>query len=268
MNPAFAYIYDDFLSDRRLEREVSYIETELARRGIEGRVMRLAMFRQPRDAIFEMAQAGIKNIVFVGNDLTLQKMMWFLPELDITVGYLPLTQPTNIAKLLGIPIGPDAVDTLAARLIDTLDVGKINERYFLTDVVVPSTTASVDVEGQYRISPAAGGAIAIRNLGGLTDGDSACANPQDGYLEGIVQVKTEHASGLTFWKRAPLNESRFLLRHGAIQSEAPIELFVDSQSMKGTLFELSILPRHMRFIVGKQKAWEKQKPSDGRQKGF
>ena len=268
MNPAFAYVYDELLSDSRLERQVSFIETELARRGIEGRVIRLAMFRQPQDTIAELARNGIKNVIFVGNDLTLQRLVWFLPDLDLTIGYLPLIEPSNIAKILGIPVGPDAVDVLAARLIDTFDVGKINTRYFLTDVVIPNTNATVDVEGQYRISPAAGGAIAIRNLGGLTEGDSTCADPQDGYLEGIVQVKTEKKSGFAFWKRAPLRESRVFLRHGTIRSETPMEIFVDAQPVKGSVFELSIFPKKMRMIIGKQKGWGKQKPSDIRRKDF
>ena len=63
MNPAFAYLYDDFLAQDRFERDLSRLETELVHRGIEGRVARLAMFRSARETVMDLALAGVKNVV-------------------------------------------------------------------------------------------------------------------------------------------------------------------------------------------------------------
>ncbi|HEU0050645.1 MAG TPA: hypothetical protein VFQ60_01150 [Patescibacteria group bacterium] len=254
MNPAFAYIYDEFLADRRFERDLAFLETEVARRGIEGRIVRLAMFRQPKDIIRDLVNANVKNIIFVGNDLTLEKMMWFLPDVDATFGFLPVMPGSMIAGMLDIPNGAEAVNTLAARLIEWFDVGKINERYFFTEAVLPNTQASVDVEGQYRISPAHGGAIAIRNLAGIS-GQPGAAHPQDGRLEIVIQTKVRE-NGMKFWQKSVLSESHVFLTHGAIQSEKSVEVIVDGQPLHGAHFSLSIVPHKIRLITGKQKGWE------------
>ncbi len=256
MNPTFAYLYDDFLSDRRFERDLSLVETELARRGVEGRIVRLALFRQPRDVIMDLARGTIKNLIFVGNDETIKKMGSFLPETNLTVGYLPITQPSQLGTLLGIPMGAGAVDVLAARLVETLDVGKINDRYFLHEVVAPEAQATLDIEGRYRISPAEGGSIAIRNLGGSSEQAALCANPQDGYLEAIIQARTKQSGLTSLWRRSTLTESRVYLQKGKLVSKKEMEIFVDNQSMRGSEFTLSIIPQKMKWITGRQKGWD------------
>ncbi|MDO8618259.1 MAG: hypothetical protein Q7N87_05250 [Candidatus Uhrbacteria bacterium] len=248
MNPAFAYIYDDFLSDRRFEREISILETELASRGVEGQVARLAMFRSARETIIDLACAGAKNIVFVGNDKTVEKMMWFLPDVGVTVGYIPLTKPAHIGTLLGIPMGLSAVDVLAARLVETIDVGKLDDRYFLTEVIVPATVASLEVEGQYRVSPAVGGAIAVRNLGSVSGKIPVAADPKDGWLEAIIQTRV---NGDRWLGKSPLDETTIRLKRGTIISKEPIDVFMDGHTVNGFSFKLSIVPNKLKVITGK-----------------
>lgn len=249
MNPAFAYVYDEVLSDRRYEREMGVLETELARRGIEGRIARLAMFRNPREMADDLMKVGVKNVVLVGRDEMLKKLMAFVPDFEVTLGYLPVGDASVIAKLLGIPTGIGAVDVLAARLIETLDVGKLNDRYFLTEVVAPSTKASIDIEGKYRVSPTEHGAIAVRNLGSATDGGAA-ADPQDGRLEVVIQARV----GSRWWKKGELEETRIWSRYGVIRSTQPIDIFVDGEKLKGTEFNLSIVPKKLRVITGRSRS--------------
>lgn len=256
MNPAFAYLYDEFLSDRRFERDLALIETEVSRRGIEGRIVRLTLFRQAHDLIKDLARGPVKNLIFVGNDETLKKMAWFLPDLDLTVGYIPLVQPSPIASLLGIPVGVGAVDVVAARLVETFDVGKLNDRPFLFEVVVPRSDVAVDIEGRYRIRPTKDGSIAIRNLGGGAEPNALCANPEDGFLEAIVQAQLRAGGLSSLWRRPELSESRIYFQHGKLIADKPAEIFVDGESMKGKEFVLSIMPKKMRWITGKQKGWE------------
>ncbi len=247
MNPAFAYVYDDVLSDRRYEREIGTLETELARRGIEGRVARLAMFRNPREMAADLMKVGVKNVVLVGRDQMLKDLMAFAPDLEVTLGYLPIGAPSEIAALLGIPNGIGSVDVLAARLVEILDVGRLNDRYFLTEVVAPSTKACVDIEGKYRVSPTEHGAIAIRNLAGGGEG-STLADPQDGRLEVVIQARV----GSRWWKKGALEETRMWLTRGAIRSAQPIDIFVDGEKMRGTEFHLSIVPKKLKIITGRR----------------
>ncbi|MDO8583690.1 MAG: hypothetical protein Q7R83_00740 [bacterium] len=259
MNPAFAYIYDEFLADRRFERELSFLETEVSRRGIEGRIVRLAMFRQPKDILKDLTAANVKNIIFVGNDLTIEKMMWFLPDVPATFGFLPMVPQCMIANLLGIPQGKEAVDVLAARLVDTFDVGKINDRYFLTEAILPNTKASIDIEGKYRMSPIDSGAIAIRNLAGV---EGSAANPQDGKLEIIIQTKTTK-NKIKFWQKGDIHESRTLISHGSIQAAKSVEVIVDGQPLHGANFTLSVVPKVFQMITGRQKGWLPKRDKEG-----
>lgn len=253
MNPAFAYIYDEFLSDRRYERTVAQFETGLGQRGMEGKIVRLAMFRNTREMVDDLARQGVKNIIIVGNDTTLSKLMWFLPDIDITFGYAPLDQPAHIGELLGIPVGPSCVDVLAARLVETLDVGRIDDRYFLTEVALPVTVASLEIEGQYRLQAIGGGAIAIRNLGAPTQEGAASADPKDGWLEGVIQKKLD-AKGMRGWMRSKeLSETKIRFKQGKIISQEPIDVFVDGHALNGFTFNLSIVPKKIRLITGRQR---------------
>jgi len=166
---AYAFIYDDFLSDRKYERVLAALDQRLASLDLIGRTARLAMFRNAKDLVESLVGQGSTTIVMVGNDQTLDKVMWFLPDMNVTLGYLPVADPSRVAQLLGIPSGPEACDVLAARLIETVDVGRLDDRYFLTEVALEHTLAAIDVEGRYRISPARGGSIFIRNLGSMLD---------------------------------------------------------------------------------------------------
>jgi diacylglycerol kinase family enzyme len=249
MNPAFAYIYDDFLADKRFERELIALETELAHRGIEGRVARLAMFRQARDLVQDMVRAGVKNIVVVGNDQTLQKLMWFLPDLEVTLGYVPMNKPMDVAARLGIPLGAPAADILAARLVETVDVGKIHDRYFFSEVTIPATVAALEIEGRYRVRPIEGGAIAIRNLA-LEGTVGIIDEAKDGQLEAVIQSHAGSSGKSRLWSRHELTETVIPLKHGKIISHEPIDVFVDGHALNGFSFDLSIIPKKLRLITG------------------
>ena len=253
MNPVFAYVYDEFLADPRFERPLSLLETGLAQRGMEGKILRLAMFRHAKEMVIDLAKQGVRNVVFVGNDQTLSKVMWFLPDVDVTVGYIPLDKPASIAELLGIPQGQEAIDVLAARLVETLDVGRIHDRYFLTEVTLPATVAWLEIEGKYRLQAMGGGAIAIRNLGAPTRADMCSADPKDGWLEGVIQKKME-TKGMKRWlKRADLSETKIRFKYGKILSKEPIDVYVDGHTLNGFTFDLSIVPKKIKMITGRQR---------------
>ncbi len=156
MNPAFAYLYDQVAADPRHERDLALMEAELSRRGIDGRIARESMFRDAQLMVKEFVKLGIKNVVVLGNDASLLQIIPLLPNADITIGYLPLGEAGPLARMLGIPFGVEAVDVLAARSVETMDLGRVNDRPFLTEAALPATRASVLVERQYRLRPQAG----------------------------------------------------------------------------------------------------------------
>ncbi|MCI0479802.1 hypothetical protein L0Y59_04625 [Candidatus Uhrbacteria bacterium] len=251
MNPAYVYIYDDFLSDRVFEREVAALETRLNTYDLAGRIGRLALFRSARDLVEGLVREGTTTVVVVGNDTTLDKTMWFLPDLDVTVGYVPLTGPSSVARLLGIPVGAEACDVLAARLVETIDMGRVDDRYFLTEISMPATMASLEIEGQYSISSMHGGSLAVRNLGGRVGSEMVIADAKDGYLEAVISPLPEERKA-SLWKReAAAKGTSIRLRHGVIVSKDPVEAMVDNHAVSGFRFEVSVVPKKLRIITGR-----------------
>lgn len=253
MNPAFAYVYADFLTDRANERELGAVETALAQHGIEGRISRWAMFRHPKELIDDLLRVNVKNVIIVGNDDTLKGMVGYVGAAGVTVGFLPMGGPSLLGDFLGLPVGARAVDAIAARLVETFDLGCVNGRYFLTEIVAPTSRARVDIKGQYRVSPSVRGAIAVRNLGGGTVQDPVLADPKDGHLEVVIQAQLGGQGIGRLWKRPELSETRMWIDEGTIIADDPIEVFVDGQPMQGREFAFSIVPRALRMITGRSK---------------
>jgi hypothetical protein len=251
MNQSYAYVYDDFLSDKPFEREVAALETKLSTFDLSGHIGRMSLFRSAKDLVEGMVAKGASTVVVVGNDGSLDKTMWFLPDMNVTVGYIPLVGPSAVAKLLGIPVGVGACDVLAARRIEMLDMGMLDDRYFLTEVSLPATVASLSIEGTYRVSPTDGGSLAIRNLGGRVGSELVAADPRDGRLEAVIIPRAIEQKHL-FWKRAVLQpETRILLTHGDITSKTPIEAHVDNHAVSGFQFKVKVVPGKMKLITGR-----------------
>jgi hypothetical protein len=257
MNRLYAYLYDDYLSDPAFVKAIANIETRCSALGIQGRTARLAIFRSAKELVEGLVKDGAQTIVVVGNDRTLEKVMWFLPDLPVTIGYIPVSEPHGIAGLLGIPFGDLACDILAARRIETLDVGRVDDRYFLTDVRIPDARAQVDVEGRYRIGPSSAGTICIRNLGGVSAQGIALADAKDGLLELTVEpIAMETPSRFLFWKKHHKRDetsTRLLLTYGRIESREPVDVFVDNHVMSGFSFSFGIEKDRIKVITGRGK---------------
>lgn len=251
MNPAFAYVYDEVLAQPRYERLVADIENEAVHAGIEGRVLRVGMFRDAKESLKELEKHGVKNLIFVGTDHVLLSHLSLLPSLEMTIGFLPIETESYLARALRLPIGPKAVQAIAGRLIESLDLGKIGDRWFLTELVVTNTDAGVEVNGAYRLSPRERGGISVRNLS-ASPGETGCsADPQDGMLEIIIQSKLT-PKGIFPWKKSEISETRLYLKEGAIVSPLPLDAFVDGVKMTNTRFAFSIVPKALRVITGRE----------------
>ncbi|MFZ6015752.1 MAG: hypothetical protein ACOYUZ_05375 [Patescibacteria group bacterium] len=256
MNPAYAYIYDDFLADRRYQDIVSSIETRLSSMGLNGKVGRLAMFRSARELVEGFVDQGAKNIIVVGNDDTLNKVMWFLPDLPVVAGYIPVAEPAEIATLLGVPIGLNACEAIGARLIESLDVGKLGDRYFLTQAVFENTTARLEVDSKYSLSLIKGGKISIRNLGGINQNGYSLANAKDGLLDIVITPHDDESLSNRFFKKLIKKkppQTRILLDKGEIISTQPTEAQADRFSVSGFKFSVQAVPGKLRIITGRMR---------------
>jgi diacylglycerol kinase family enzyme len=256
MNRLYAFLYDDFLSASSYQKVLANIETRCSVLGIQGRVSRLAIFRSARELVENLVADGAETIVVVGNDVTLQKIMWFLPDLPVTIGYIPVAEPFGIATMLGIPPGEAACDILAARRMETLDLGRLDKRYFFTEVLIRDTKARVSVDGRFTVSATHAGTISIRNLGSISMNGGSKANAKDGWLELAVEpiLPSERRSRFSFFhppKRG--KETNLKLKEGTIESAEPIDLLMDGHQVNGFRFTLGVIPNKLKIITGRNK---------------
>ncbi|MBD3281210.1 hypothetical protein GF391_00500 [Candidatus Uhrbacteria bacterium] len=256
MNPAYAYIYDDFLTDRRYQDIVAALETRLAAMGLDGKIGRLALFRSAKELVEGFVNQGATNIIIVGNDDTLNKVMWFLPDLPVVVGYIPVAEPSDVAALLNVPKGLDACEAIGARLIESLDVGKLGDRYFLTQAVFKNTTAKVRVNNSYVLSLIGGGTIKVKNLGSITRGRYSPSDARDGFLE-ITMIPPEPAdigSRLInrIWNKQQ-KLTRIQVSEAEVISEQPVEAQADRFSVSGFKFTARAVPGKLKIITGRMR---------------
>jgi len=252
MNSAFVYFYDDFLGSPRYERDLSLIENELAVKGIAGTIVRLTVMRDDVGSIKDRISNGAKNLIFVGNDLTVEKMMRLVPDNpDVTLGFIPIDETSKIAKLLGMPSGQPGVDVIAARLVEIIDLGTVGNRHFLTECLVLNGQAELEIEGKYRLAPKNGGAIAVRNLGSLSQNNRIAADPKDGFLEAIIQAPVGKRPG--WWKKSELSETKIPFKFGRMIAKQQIPFYIDGKEYLGTEFSLGIEPKRLKIITGRSR---------------
>jgi diacylglycerol kinase family enzyme len=248
----YHYIYDSFLSDPKYAKTLTAIENRLTDLGIYGSVHRLALFKSMKGAIGDAVRRGAQTVVVVGDDLSVAKAIDANAELKNAVfGIIPIGSKNSIADLLGIPGEEAACDTLSARLIEELDLGKVNSHYFLTTLSVPGAVKA-ECDGRYTVSPVVAGEICVNNfsMGG------SISNPRDGLLETMVKTAKRNFFGSIFQRSpATAGASVFPVEKAIIRSgngEA-VTAMADGQAISDAEFRVEVMPHHLKIIVGKDR---------------
>lgn len=242
----YYYVYDEFVQDPKLERELALIETRLTDLGISGKIARLALFRDPAELIKDEIRKGAKTIVAVGNDATLRKVIDAAEDSDVAISIIPMGPDNRIAQILGIPNGSAACDILSARITEKLDIGMVNGRRFLHAAFVnASAGAEIICDELFKIILSKKTVIEIRNLE-TSDEDVRAADPTDGKLE-IVMRNSQRS---WFGKKTGL-ASIIPVKKAVIRNPANTRVTIDGDTFEDIDFTVSVLPQRINFISGK-----------------
>lgn len=248
----YLYIYDSFLNQKKYFNLLNRIENRLADLEIKGKICRLNILKNMKEVIEDGIKQGVNTIVAVGDDLTFSKIVNIIAELNVTLGIIPVTK-SKIAEILGVPLGEKACDVLAQRLIQKLDLGKINQQYFIDSATINDPDVVLNFE-KFQISPVAKNAlVSICNLGFLTTNQSIYKQrlsiPTDGLLEAVIApIK----SGFLIKKID--RQSIFPFKKIIIGSKAePVTITIDQQAVFKTPVEVTIAPKKLKVIVGNKR---------------
>jgi len=133
-----------YIFDPGKDKEVKYFEriqgrllNLLAEHHIEGETYRVTSIRTVELLAQQAIGLEARTIIVVGSDSTLNRTINTLvrSKADITVGFISLDPDSRLGQIFGIsPDIGESVKTLAGRLVTPLDLGEINEHYFLSKV--------------------------------------------------------------------------------------------------------------------------------------
>lgn len=142
------YFKDDF--KKQLERMFGYVELRETQKAGDATAWACEACEQGFDAVFCM-----------GGDGTLNETINGLAHgnTPIRFGFVPLGTVNDLARALQIPLHPEqAISMLQHSKIAKVDIGKVNDRYFVNTVaagVLPDAVGHVSIEQKTRLGPLA-----------------------------------------------------------------------------------------------------------------
>ena len=244
----YCYVYDDFVQDRKYEKELGAIENRITDLGLQGKIVRLALFRDPQDAIRKEVKNGAKTVVIVGNDETVHKAINAIVDSEAVLALTPVGTPSVLAKILGVSRGVDACDVLSRRIIEKIDVGVINGHRFLTGVGFPVASTLVRYGTKFDVMTDKRGTLEIRNLCVSEPRDAEdVSDPTDGRLD--VVITTQNRKGL----RSTDAVSSVPMEEFEVIYEKPVDALIDGVTVSGDVFKVSIDSSVLNAVVGRDR---------------
>ncbi|MBI5465677.1 MAG: hypothetical protein HY974_00095, partial [Candidatus Kerfeldbacteria bacterium] len=208
-----------------------------------------------KDLVETALRDGATTIVAVGNDTILSRVAGVLAgKKDITLGFIPLGNgPHELARILGIPTGLLACQVLSSRMIESISLGKIGNYHFLQSAYLRGQPL-LNFDNQYRLHLNSRHLVKICNLDWYDTPGSEVSNPQNDTLETIVRPLVKQH----WWHKfsAPRAAAASLLPVKTLQlssADDELSLVLDGYQIIKTPATITILPRKLRLIVGKQR---------------
>lgn len=256
----FTYIYDGFVTHQRHERTMSQIETRLTDLGISGRIERLTMFKNIREIVADAERRGCETVVAVGNDETVGKLVEIAGDFDMAFGLIPVGDgPHEIAGMLGVPHGVEACPVLSRRVLKTVDLGRVNGKYFLSSIRIPRTRAKISCNGQYDVIPTEDNEVTICNLATLAfdEGASKVTSPRDGQFDTVFRPASPKGLFSKLFRNAPESKPTVVpARNLVLTHKQPITVIRDGQRFSSTTFRVEVVPEKLKVITGKTRKFE------------
>ncbi|MGC9048640.1 MAG: diacylglycerol/lipid kinase family protein [Patescibacteria group bacterium] len=256
----YFYLYDSFLIEPKYRNLINQIETRLTDLGISGKAVRLTILKNATEVIKDNLKRGIQTVVAIGSDRLFTESAIALAGTEAVLGFIPIG-PSELAEILGIPLADYACDVISGRRIEKIDLGKINNQYFLSSIQIDDSNINLRCDGSYQISPVSIKTVKIINLDWLNFSSPTSrinlqkksSNPKDGLLE-ILSVKKPKIT-LPFFKKAERKDSLFYVKKVDIEANKEKEIFitVDNEKVFKTPAEVEVVPNCLKVIVGRDR---------------
>lgn len=250
------YIYDEYLSKKKYDFILAQIETRITDLGLSGKIIRLGIMKNILSTVENEIKRGAKAIIIVGNDQTVSKIINAVVKteennnwsLKIPLGIIPIGSKNNfISSALGIEEGEASCDSISARHIKKLDLGKANDSYFIANAKVSGEGTIIEMGDDYSIEIMDKGEINIINLQtNETLPENFLPNPQDGVFELLITNFSKK-----FLKKE--NKQSIFSVNNVIVSNPRKKIILDFNVELSEKVEIKILKNKIYMIVGKNR---------------
>lgn len=254
----YLYLYDSFLNNPKFNNKLAKIETRLTDLGVGGKISRLSPLKNLKELVDDEVKGGVKTIVVVGNDKTLVEVINIIADYKVVLGYIPIGEDNQVAKILGLPAEDKACEIISARKIEKIDLGKINGNYFLGDIKISEGPITLECEEKYQVAVEKPSCqINICNLrpAFLTTNNYSPAyfNPQDGLLEALIVVTNPTKKIFSFFSKKIGRDTIFPFKKISVKSKKSIPVVADNQKILKTPVDIEIVPKKIKVIVGRER---------------
>ncbi len=277
----YFYIVDPSkLNQKNFERVQTQLYSSLSEHRISGEISRVTTIRTVQQLVDLAFERGTKTLVTVGVDDTLQEVINCVKGRDITLAYIPLMD-SELSRILGVHDIESAAKTIAARRIEQLDLGTVNNNWFFTRLSfgaaddknekpggmfsffsrgAPAQTFDLkfSADGKFNgtLKIAAGVLINARDNSGVK---SNVANPTDSVLDLLVVPELKGLGAKKELQRGYLeNISRCSVFHvSKIEISGPenLELRAGGKVLAKTPAIIEVLPKALKMIVGRDRTF-------------
>ena len=245
----YLYIYDSFLNDKKYADLLVSIEKRLTDLGIKGKIARLSILKNMKEIITDSVKEGVQTVVAIGNAQTFAKVINVVADLDVTLGLLPIDNNNELAKMLGIPPKVMACDVLASRIIKKIDLGKINNYYFVNTAQIENGDVTIEYK-DFKISPITKkNKITLYNFANPLSKSS----PIDGVLEAVITPIQSRVFGKKKIEQTVLPFTKIKI---GSQAEEQVAILTDEQIIMKTPAEITVVPEKLKIIVGSDRHFE------------
>lgn len=250
----YYYVYDHFLNEKKYQPLLAKIENRLTDLEIKGKIGRLNLLNNPNELIADEIKRGAKTIVAVGDDNTVSKIINVLAYYsDVCLGIIPIGQNLKIAQTLGLNNPIEACNALASRIIKKIDMGKIKDFYFLSQIEVEPGELILECDDSYRVLVNKKSKVNIYGFNFWSD--NHLANPTDGLLETIIMEDKKNILNKIFSKNnisTFLKNKKIVLQH----KNNSLQVKIDGQRIMKTPLLVEVASDKLKVIMGKNRFFD------------
>jgi diacylglycerol kinase family enzyme len=250
----YVYLYDNFLRQKKYESILKIMETRLTDFGIAGKIIRLQPFTNSEMLIHDEIRRGATTIVVVGDDNTVARVLSRGAVCDVLFGFLPIGNNNTIADVLGIPVGETACDVLSKRRKLKLDIGWVNNRYFISQLHISPSDIRVEYDERFVVYSQKGKMeLVVCNLQPFVwrqkGSKDIVVHPQDGKLEAFLRPLQKK----TMFREHYEEPSIFPFEEMTVRSDKPFVMEVDGKASKETRITIRLAKSRINMVVGKNR---------------